>query len=90
MGWKYEDIIQKDFETSSRLTWTKYKLERGLRLAQAAMEVENVLRNDMSLEKSVVITAQSRLDQAGLAFREGNLYWAEKLVEQARQMVGLE
>ncbi len=90
LGWEPDDLTQRRFETSSRWDWTVKLAERRLELAQSAIEVEEKLRNDPSLDEAARGAARMWLEEAGKAFQEGNMHLAEMRVNQARLKVGLE
>jgi hypothetical protein len=89
LGWQPDDLVQRRFETESDWSRTIRAAEHRLELAQQAVAVQEKIASDQSLSDQTASEARRLLDEAGQALQQGNSYHADKLVAQARELVGL-
>jgi len=87
LGWQPDDLVQRRFETESDWDRTVRAAEHRLELARDAVEVQQKIESaDASASKSR--KARALLKKAGQALADGNIYRADKLVAQARKLLG--
>ena len=90
LDWQEDDLLQKQFEEKGDWSRTVKTAKHRLTLAQQALEVQNALKTDESLSQAQRAKIRALLDEAGLVLQQGNSYKADKLLEQARALAGLD
>ncbi|NOZ50257.1 MAG: M1 family metallopeptidase, partial [Chloroflexi bacterium] len=89
LDWQSDDLVQRWFETAFDWRRTEIAATYRLELAQRAVELQQKLETDTSLNPTTVSTARDFLQQAGQTLQAGNSYRADDLVSQARELIGL-
>jgi len=88
LGWQPDALVQRRFETESDWDRTVRAAEHRLRLTQQALEVQEKIESGQ-LGRKKATQARKLLKEAGQALEGGNIYKADKLVAQARKLLGL-
>ncbi len=89
LGWQPDDLVQRQFESGSDWPRAVKAAEHRLTLARQALAVQEKIASDQSLSAETTSETKKLLMEAGRALQQGNSYHADKLVSQARELVGL-
>ncbi len=89
LGWQADDLVQRQFETSSDWKRTLRAVKHRRRIAQQALAVQARLDADNDLAPDVIARVRALLQETGEAMRQGESYRADKLIAQAQALAGL-